>query len=110
MGDRSTLPKWAQQEMERLERDRDAWKEKAFYAATEGGLTDTAIRWRPLPDRGVPIGSTIECKTNTGEIEARMRGEDARLEVRTLSGPIIIEPYTSNVVCISSRPPYPEGR
>jgi len=49
-------------------------------------------------------------KTITGEIEARMKGEDARLEVRALSGPIIVEPYTSNVVCISSRPPYPEGR
>jgi hypothetical protein len=101
MRDRSTLPKWAQQEMERLERERDSWKEKVFYAAAEKGFTDTSLRYRPEPDRGLPIGSTVVFKTITGEIEARMK--DAKLEVRALSGLVVIEPYTSNVVCISSR-------
>jgi len=36
--DRSRLPKWARQEMERLERDRDSWKEKALAAAGGGAL------------------------------------------------------------------------
>ena len=102
--DRSRLPKWARQEMERLERDRDSWKEKALAAAGKGGLTDTALRFRPGPDRGLPIGSTIVFKAITGEIEARMK--DGRLDVRTLSGTMAVEPHTSNVVYISARPPY----
>ena len=102
--DRSRLPKWARQEMEGLERDRDSWKEKALAAAGKGGLTDTALRFRPGPDRGLPIGSTIVFKAITGEIEARMK--DGRLDVRTLSGSMAVEPLTSNVVYISARPPY----
>lgn len=102
MGDRSRLPKWAQQEMERLENDAKAWKEQVQGA--KAGLTDTLLRYRPEPDRGLPMGSTMVFKTLGGEIEARMK--DGSLEVRALGGSLVLEPYTSNVVHLSSRPPY----
>ncbi len=76
------LPKWARDEIERLEADRDHYKAEAYATADldEKG-TDTVLRVRGLgaPDLGLPPRSTIGFRCGEGrERMLEVRVSDTR--------------------------------
>jgi hypothetical protein len=107
MGDITKLPRWAQDEIERLTREALSWKGQALAASSAGGgMTDTVLRRRPEPDRGLPMGATVAFKGISGEVEVRMECGGGRVELRAPNGSLVVEPFTSNVVVVSSKPYY----
>jgi hypothetical protein len=107
--DPSKLPKWAQDEMERLRRDVTYWKAKAheyLHAEQDPSTTDTAVRGFGLEkDRGLPVGTCIAFKLASKRYRdalgnfAHVQVKDGALEINTGRSMVII-PHVTNVIRI----------
>lgn len=97
--DTSKLPKWAQQRIDKLERDVEYWKARA----TEGPEnSDTFISW-PM-DSPKPLGSGYNIRFVVGSgsgdyIEVRNQ-QDGSVEVRTAWRGMRIHPTASNTIVV----------
>lgn len=107
--DTNKLPKWAQDEMERLRRDVTYWKAKAheyLHAEQDPSTTDTAVRGFGLEkDRGLPIGTSVAFRLSSrtrpkdwGNF-AHVQIKDGALEINTGRSMVII-PHVTNVIRI----------
>lgn len=99
MGDRTKLPKWAQQEIAVLEmRLREARAENAQIASEE---TDTFIeRRRDQQATYLPNGTEVSFLTSTPYGAIRVRREGDHVNV-TADSPIVVKPWVTNVVKVS---------
>jgi hypothetical protein len=96
--DITKLPKWAQQEIERLENSVEYHKGRLAESIPQGeGASDTIVYMGYGEEHvGLPNGTPIRFQTGDGVVEARVKGDT--VEIHTVGGSIGIFPHVSNVV------------
>lgn len=107
MGDRSKLPKWAQEEMKDLEANLATLEARMREVFSDfGDGTNTVVHGNyGESDIGLPNNAQVSYLLGDHEIRAGVRRgiyED-HLEIYSTSGPIVIEPQVANVVHVRGR-------
>lgn len=104
MNDKSKLPKWAQQEMERLENSAEYHKARLRESLGDNDqVSDTQIYMGYQEDLvGLPSGTPIRFKLSYGKVEVRVN--EGRLEVTGVNGALSIFPHVTNVVQVAVVP------
>lgn len=97
MKDRSKLPKWAQDKIRQLERERDEWKAETIRPSNR---SNTFIEHQGFQDLE-PLGESprLRIETPTGSVAIRL-DEDGRVNVNCWHGPAIIRPIASNAFTV----------
>ena len=97
------LPQWAQQYIERLEKDVDSWKSKALAAASVGNLATNVVLCDGIEQRGLPPNSTILFVLGESRIEVHHDRGDIkrnRLTVRSLGTRLFVHPAAANTIYV----------
>lgn len=104
MNDRSKLPKWAQQEMTRLENSAEYHKARLVESLGQNGPhSDTQVYMGyQEPTAGLPNGTPIHFKLSYGKVEVRVN--EGRLEISSPHGGLSIFPHVTNVVQVAVVP------
>lgn len=97
------LPKWAQREIERLERrvaDAEMIAEEALLA-TDPDQTDTYVSPMYPKKIGLPSGERVCFRLGEGyeiEVRVKMEGGGRMVELSSGQGRLVIVPQVSNVI------------
>lgn len=106
MNDRSKLPKWAQQELDRLDSAVEYHKSRLAESLGQGAEssdTEVYMGYKEKPV-GLPDGTPVHFKLSYGRVGVRVK--DGKLEVSGLGvgGGLAIFPHVSNLVNVSVVP------
>lgn len=104
MNDRSKLPKWAQQELDRLDNAVEYHKSRLAESLGEGPeVSDTQVHMGyQEPKAGLPNGTPIHFKLSYGKVEARVN--DGKLEISSPNGSLAVFPHVTNEVQVAVVP------
>lgn len=95
MTDISKLPKWAQSEIERLQRDNTDLRRKLDEIQDGSG----PMVWYEIMDgvtHGIPDGAVVRAQVGGEKIEISVQGD--ALRISSIMRSIIVQPQSANVV------------
>lgn len=93
------LPRYVQDEIERLRRDRESLRAK--LAQIDSG--ESAITWDEFDVHGdgrhaIPPGANVRFQLPSGEIAATLRDDCVMIQADKCGGVVLVQPMSSNVV------------